>query len=202
MAYKKEKKGATLVVNQMGNNEINITGNYFNRYVHYKVNLDEKKTEINVGIHRYEPYDKPAVWKNKWLKTRFINCKQQIGSHLWYINYSAGGYNITFTEQVDRIDIGEDFKNIKKCQFLSKVASRLNQYLKQEKDNSIVLSPDAEGPNDKMYAVKPEVLISCIESVNKDFPYLLLTEQESYEHAQNIFEVTQGREPELDDLPF
>tara|TARA_B100000900_G_scaffold408299_1_gene422349 strand:- start:2225 stop:2833 length:609 start_codon:yes stop_codon:yes gene_type:complete len=202
MAYKKEKKGATLVVNQMGNSEINVTGNYFNKYVHHQVKIKQNKTTINVGTHRYEYHDKPVVWRDKWLKSRFINCKQQIGNQLWYINYSSLGYNITFTEEVNRIDIGDDFRNIKKCQWLGKIVSRLNQYFKQEKDNSIVLSPDAEGYNDKMYAVKPEILISCIESVNKDFPYLLLTEQEAYEHAQNIFEVTQGREPELDDLPF
>jgi len=203
MAYKKEKKGATLVVNQTGNMEINVTGNYFNRYVHHKVKFNEKKTEINVGTHRYEVYDKPVVWRDKWLQGRFINCKQQIGNHLWYINYSSEGYNITFTEEVDRIDIGDDFRNIKKCQWLGKVVSRLNQYFKQEKDNSIVLSPDAEGYNDKMYAVKPEILISCIESVNKDFPYLLLTEQEAYEHADNVYrEGAHVNEPELDDLPF
>tara|TARA_B100001287_G_C22681886_1_gene530937 strand:+ start:971 stop:1579 length:609 start_codon:yes stop_codon:yes gene_type:complete len=202
MAYKKEKKGATLVVNQSGNREINITGNYFNRYVHHKVKIKENKTEIHVGAHKYTDYDKPIVWRAQWLKNRFINCRQKVGNCTWYINFTPSGYVVSFEEEVDRIDIGDDFKNIKKCQFLGKVMSRLNQYFKQEKDNAIVLSPYAEGPNDKMYSIKPEVLISCIDSVNKDFPYLLMSEQEAYEHAQNIFEVTQGREPELDDLPF
>jgi len=31
---------------------------------------------------------------------------------------------------------------------------------------------------------------------------MLKSRRELCEHAQNIFEVTQGREPELDDLPF
>ena len=200
MAYKKEKRGASLVVNHFGN-QLNIVGNYFNKYVHHEVDLDEKKTKIVTGTHKYQVVDKPVVWRNKWLNSRFINCKQQIGAQLWFVDFNAHGYQISFTEEVDGIVIGNDYWNIKKCQWLGKIVSRFNQYLKQEKDNAIVLSPDAYGHN-KMHMVKPEVLISCIESVNKEFPYILKSGRESYDHAQNIFEVTQGREPELDDLPF
>ena len=200
MAYKKEKKGASLVVNHFGN-QLNIIGNYFNKFVHHEVDLDEKKTKIVTGTQKYQYIDKPVVWRDKWLQNRFINCKQQIGAQLWFVDFNAHGYQISFTEEVDSIDIGNDYWNIKKCQWLGKIVSRFNQYLKQEKDNAIVLSPDAYGHN-KMHMVKPEVLISCIESVNKEFPYILKSGRESYDHAQNIFEVTQGREPELDDLPF
>ena len=198
MAYKKEKKGASLVVNHFGN-QLNIVGNYFNKCVHHEIDLDEKKTKIVTGTHKYQVVDKPVVWRNKWLKSRFINCKQQIGTQLWFVDFNPYGYQISFTEEVDGIVIGDDYWNIKKCQWLGKIVSRLNQYLKQEKDNTIVLHPDTK---EARYMIKPEVLISCIESVNKDFPYILKSRRESYEHAQNIFEVTQGREPELDDLPF
>ena len=53
-----------------------------------------------------------------------------------------------------------------------------------------------------MHMVRPEVLVSCIEAVKEEFPYILKSREESYEYAQNIFEVTQGKEPELEDLPF
>ncbi len=198
MAYKKEKRGASLVVNQFGN-QLSIVGSYFNKWVHHEVNLDEKKTKIITGTHKYQYVDKPVVWRDKWLNSRFINCKQQIGTQLWFVDFNPYGYQISFTEEVDGIDIGNDYWNIKKCQFLGKVVSRLNQYLKQEKDNTIVIHPETK---ETRYMIKPEVLISCIESVNKEFPYMLKSGRESYEHAQNIFEVTQGREPELDDLPF
>ena len=167
MAYKKKNRGASLVVNQF-DNQLNIVGNYFNKWVHHEINLDEKKTKIVTGTQTYQLYDKPVVWRDKWLQSRFINCKQKI----------------------------------KKCQFLGKVVSKFNSYLKQEKDNAIVLHPDAEGHNDKMHMVRPEVLVSCIESVKEEFPHMLKSRRELCEHAQNIFEVTQGREPELDDLPF
>lgn len=201
MAYKKEKRGATLVVNQYGNC-LSVVGNYFNKYVHHDIDLNEKKTKIVTGTQTYQFGDKPVVWRDKWLQNRFINCKQQIDNKLWFIDFNAYGYQVSFTEEVNDIDIGDDYWNIKKCQFLGKVVSRLNKYLKQEKDNAIILHPDAEGQNDKMLMVRPDVLVSCIESVNKDFPYMLKSREESYEYAQNIFEVTQGKEPELDDLPF
>ena len=51
--------------------------------------------------------------------------------------------------------------------------------------------------------VRPEVLVSCIESVNKEFPYILKSREESYEYAVNVFkEGSHVDEPELDDLPF
>ena len=198
MAYKKEKKGASLVVNHFGN-QLNVVGNYFNKWVHHEINLDEKKTKIITGTSKYQLVDKPVVWRNKWLKSRFINCKQHIGAQLWFVDFNPYGYQISFTEEVDGIVIGDDYWNIKKCQWLGKIVSRLNQYLKQEKENTIVLHPHGNGTR---YMIKPEVLISCIKSVNKEFPYILKSRAESYEHAQNIFEATQGREPELDDLPF
>ncbi len=198
MAYKKEKRGASLVVNHF-DNQLNIVGNYFNKWVHHEINLDEKKTKIVTGTQKYQYLDKPVVWRDKWLKSKFINCKQQIDNQLWFVDFNAYGYQVSFTEEFDGIHIGDDYWNIKKCQFLGKIVSRLNQYLKQEKDNAIVLHPDAK---ETRCMIKPEVLVSCIESVNKDFPYTLKSRRESYEHAENIFEVTQGREPELDDLPF
>ena len=201
MAYKKKNRGASLVVNQF-DNQLNIVGNYFNKWVHHEINLDEKKTKIVTGTQTYQLYDKPVVWRDKWLKTRFINCKQQIDNKLWFIEFNAYGYQVSFTEHIDGVDIGDDYWNIKKCQFLGKVVSKFNSYLKQEKDNAIVLHPDAEGHNDKMHMVRPEVLVSCIESVKEEFPHMLKSRRELCEHAQNIFEVTQGREPELDDLPF
>ena len=202
MAYKKEKRGASLVVNHFGN-QLNIVGNYFNKYVHHEVDLDEKKTKIVTGTQKYQYIDKPVVWRDKWLQNRFINCKQQIGAQLWFVDFNPYGYQISFTEEVDGIVIGDDYWNIKKCQWLGKMVSRLNQYLKQEKENTIVIHPDAEWPNDKRYMLKPEILISCIESVNKEFPYILKSREESYEYAQKrYFEITEGKEPELDDLPF
>ena len=202
MAYKKEKRGATLVVNQYGNC-LSVIGNYFNKYVHHEIDLNEKKTKIVTGTHKYEIYDKPVVWRDKWLQHRFINCKQQIDNKLWFIDFNAYGYQVSFTEEVNGIDIGDDYWNIKKCQFLGKVVSRFNQYLKQEKDNAIVLHPDAKEHNDKMLMVRPEVLVSCIESVNKEFPYILKSREESYEYAVNVFkEGSHVDEPELDDLPF
>jgi len=200
MAYKKEKRGASLVVNHF-DNQLNVVGNYFDKWVHHEINLDEKKTKIKVGMGKYQYVDKPVVWRDKWLQGRFITCKQQVDEHEWYINFTAFGFDLSFTEEVNRVEIGDDYWNIKKCQFIGKVYSRLNKYLKQEKDNTIVLSPDASYHN-KIHIVKPEVLTSCIKSVNKEFPYMLKSGRESYEHAQNIFEVTQSREPELDDLPF
>ena len=200
MAYKKKNRGAGLVVNQTGN-ELNFTGNYFNKFVHHQINLDEKKTKIVTGTHKYEMYDKPVVWRDKWLNTRFINCKQIVDSQLWFIDFNAQGYQVSFTEHIDGVDIGDDYWNIKNCQFLGKVVSKLNSYLKQEKDNAIVLHPDAYGHN-KMHMIRPDVLVSCIEAVKEEFPYILKSREESYEYAQNIFEVTQGKEPELEDLPF
>ena len=202
MAYKKEKRGATLVVNQYGNC-LSVVGNYFNKYVHHEIDLNEKKTKIVTGTHKYQYVDKPVVWRDKWLQNRFINCKQQIDNKLWFIDFNAYGYQVSFTEEVNGIDIGDDYWNIKKCQFLGKVVSRLNKYLKQEKDNAIVLHPDAEGYNDKMLMVRPDVLISCIESVNKEFPYVLKSREESYEYAVSTFkESSHVNESKLDDLPF
>jgi len=199
MAYKKEKRGASLVVNQLGN-QLNIVGNYFDKWVYHEINLDEKKTKIITGTAKYQYVDKPVVWRDKWLQHRLINCKQQIGAQLWFVDFNPYAYQISFTEEVDDIDIGNDYWNIKKCQWLGKIVSRLNQYLKQEKDNAIVLHPDTK---ETRYMLKPEVLVSCIESVNKDFPYILKSREESYEHAQNIFkEGSHVDEPELDDLPF
>ena len=198
MGYKKEKRGASLVMNLLGN-QLNIVGNYFDKWVYHEINLDEKKTKIVTGTAKYQYVDKPVVWRDKWLQHRFINCEQQIEHRLWFVDFNPYGYQVSFTEEVDRIEIGDDYWNIKKCQFLGKVVSRLNQYLKQEKDNAIVIHPDTK---ETRYMIKPEVLISCIESVNKEFPYILKSREESYEYAQNIFEVTQGKEPELDDLPF
>jgi len=200
MAYKKKNRGASLVVNQF-DNQLNIAGNYFNKWVHHEINLDEKKTKIVTGTQQYQYVDKPVVWRDKWLKTRFINCKQQIDNKLWFIDFNAYGYQVSFTEHIDGVDIGNDYWNIKKCQFLGKVVSKLNSYLKQEKDNAIVLHPDAYG-HKKMHMVRPEVLVSCIEAVKGEFPYILKLKEESYEYAQNIFDVTQGKEPELEDLPF
>ena len=168
MAYKKEKRGATLVVNQYGNC-LSVVGNYFNKYVHHDIDLNEKKTKIVTGTQTYQFGDKPVVWRDKWLQNRFINCKQQIDNKLWFIDFNAYGYQVSFTEEVNDIDIGDDYWNIKKCQFLGKVVSRLNKYLKQEKDNAIILHPDAEGQNDKMLMVRPDVLVSCIDQLIRIF---------------------------------
>lgn len=201
MAYKKKNRGASLVVNQF-DNQLNIVGNYFNKWVHHEIDLNEKKTKIVTGTQGYQYLGKPVVWRDKWLKTRFINCKQQIDNKLWFIDFNAHGCQVSFTEEVNGIDIGDDYWNIKKCQFLGKVVSKLNSYLKQEKDNAIVLHPDAYGHN-KMHMVRPEVLVSCIEAVKEEFPYILKSRRESYEHAENIYrEGTHVNEPNLEDLPF
>ena len=55
--------------------------------------------------------DKPVVWRDKWLKTRFINCKQQIDNKLWFIDFNAYGYQVSFTEEVNGVDIG-DYKRL------------------------------------------------------------------------------------------
>tara|TARA_R110002012_G_scaffold5109_4_gene23245 strand:- start:196 stop:801 length:606 start_codon:yes stop_codon:yes gene_type:complete len=201
MAYKKKNRGAALIVIQTGN-ELNFTGNYFNKWVHHQVNLDEKKTKIVTGTYKYEDMDKPVVWRDNWLQHRYINFKQTVDNQLWFIDFNANGYEVSFTKHINGIDIGDDYWNIKKCQFLGKVVSNFNSYLKQNKNNAIVLHPEDKGVNAKRYIVKPEVLVSCIKAVNEEFPYTPRSREESYEYAQNVFEVTQGREPELDDLPF
>ena len=44
-------------------------------------------------------------------------------------------------------------------------------------------------------------IVSCIESVKEEIPYILKSREESYEY-RNVVDITQGREPELEDLPF
>ena len=52
-------------------------------------------------------------------------------------------------------------------------------------------------------SLRPDVLISCIKAVTKEFPHLIVdTMQENYEYGMNIFDITQGKEPELENLPF
>ena len=87
MGYKKEKRGASLVVNHF-DNQLNIVGNYFDKWVYHEINLDEKKTKIITGTAKYQYLDKPVVWRDKWLKTRFINCQQQIEHRLWFVDFN------------------------------------------------------------------------------------------------------------------
>ena len=192
MAYKKEKRGATLVVNQE-NNILIFTGTYFNKWVSHKVDLKESKTKITVGYHNHvTDVMKPVKWRDRWLQNRYIQFEQKFDNKLWYINFDAHGIQVHYTEEINGIHIGEDYKNINKAKFIGKLVSNLNSYLKQEKDNAIILHPKAEGNNTKLYMIRPDILPSCFKTAT----------QESYEYAQNIFEVTQGIEPDFDDLPF
>lgn len=203
MAYKKKNKGATLVVNQE-DNILNFTGTYFNKWVSHRADLKENKTKIIVGYNNHvTDVMKPVKWRDKWLQDRYIHFEQEFDNKLWCINFDAYGIQIHYTQEIDGVHIGEDYRNINKAKFMGKLVSKLNNYLKQEKDNAIILHPKAEGNNTKLYMIRPDILPSCFKTAAEENKYLRMdTTQESYEYAQNIYETTQGKEPDFDDLPF
>ena len=202
--YKKKNRGATLIAQKLGNT-IEITCSYFDKWVAHSANLDKNETKITVGYHKHPGiYGKAVKWRSEWLKTRFIDCNEKIDNMTWYININPHSAMINTEEIIPGIHIGEDFRNINKAKFVAKVASKLNSLLKQEKENVVRQHYDNIVNDDyTRLSLEPGVLESCIKIVTEELPYLVIDkEQADYEYGINIFDISQGKEPELDDLPF
>ncbi len=203
-AYKKKCRGAELIIQHLGDNLL-LSTHYFNKHSHYDINLKEKTTEVTHGTQKYKsdrgksPYVK---WRDEWLGKRFINCDVNIDNELWYMDITP--YSFTLYKKINRNDIfmGNDFRNIQHCKFVDKVGSKLNSLLKQERDNVVIPHNDKDKESPRL-SLAPGTLESCIKAVKEEFPFLLPpNSNDGYEYAQNIVEITQGREPNLDDLPF
>ena len=204
MAYKKKNRGAQLVAQKEGN-LLRFTCSYFDKWVMHEADLDKQQTEVNVGFHYYPiAYcNKPLKWMKNLLGNKFIDYTQEFDGAKWDIDLTSGGKRVIMKKVVPGIHIGDDFRNIVLGKFVSKVASSLSSYLKQEGLNAVVdhYDYDADSPR-KM--LRPDILPSCINAVIEEFPHLDPNTDlnNQYEYAQNIFEVTQGKEPDLEDLPF
>ena len=51
--------------------------------------------------------------------------------------------------------------------------------------------------------LRPDILPTCIDAVVKEFPHLdPNTDLNNQYEYRNVVDISQGREPELEDLPF
>ena len=203
MAYKKKNRGAQLIAQKEGN-LLRFTCSYFDKWVMHEADLDKQETNVMVGFHYY-PFQysqKPLKWMQNLLGKQFIDYTQEFDGAKWDIDLTSGGKRVIMKKVVPGIHIGDDFRNIVLAKFVAKVASNLSSYLKQEGLDAVVQHPDDADSPRKM--LRPDILPTCIDAVVKEFPHLDPNTDlnNQYEYAQNIFEVTQGREPELEDLPF
>jgi len=203
MAYKKKNKGAGLLVQKI-DNLIEISCNYFDKWVTHSADLDKQETKIMVGYHNHPGmFGKPVKWKSEWLKTKFIDNVQKVGNETWYISIDSYSARVNIERTVSGIHIGEDFKNIIKAKFVAKVASKINSYIKQERDLSIIPHYDNADEDNPRMSLRPDVLISCIKAVTEEFPHLdPNTDLNNQYEYRNVFDFVASKEPELEDLPF
>ena len=203
MAYKKKNRGAQLVAQKEGN-LLRFTCSYFDKWVMHEADLDKQQTEVNVGFHYYPiAYcNKPLKWMKNLLGNKFIDYTQEFDGAKWDIDLTSGGKRVIMKKVVPGIHIGDDFRNIVLGKFVSKVASSLSSYLKQEGLNAVVdyYDSDADSPR-KM--LRPDILPTCINAVIKEFPHLdPNTDLNNQYDYTNVVDITQGKEADLEDLPF
>ena len=180
MAYKKKNRGAQLVAQKEGN-LLRFTCSYFDKWVMHEADLDKQQTEVMVGFHYYpvQYCNKPLKWMKNLLGNQFIDYTQEFDGAKWDIDLTSGGKRLTMKKTVPGIHIGDDFRNIVLGKFVAKVASSPRKML------------------------RPDILPTCIDAVVKEFPHLdPNTDLNNQYEYRNVVDISQGREPELEDLPF
>ncbi len=203
MAYKKKNRGAQLVAQKEGN-LLRFSCSYYDKWVMHEADLVKQETELIVGFQNYSmQYSiKPLRWMKNLLGKQFIDYTQEFDGAKWDIDLTSGGKRVTMKKVIPGIHIGDDFRNIVLGKFVAKVASSLSSYLKQEGLSAVVqhYDYDADSPR-KM--LRPDILPTCIDAVIKEFPHLdPNTDLNNQYEYRNVVDITQGREPDLEDLPF
>ena len=202
MAYKKKNRGAGLTV-QKESNVLRFSCTYFDKWVMHEAELDKQQTEVMVGFHYYpvQYNNKPLKWMKNLLGNQFIDYTQEFDGAKWDIDLTSGGKRVIMRKVIPGIHIGDDFRNLNLAKFVAKVASNLSSYLKQEGLDAVVQHPDDADSPRKM--LRPDILPTCIAAVIKEFPYLdPNTDHNAVHDYRNVVDISQGREPELEDLPF
>jgi len=203
MAYKKKNRGANLTV-QKESNVLRFSCTYFDKWVMHEADLDKQQTEVMVGYHYYpvQYNNKPLKWMKNLLGNQFIDYTQEFDGRTWDIDITSGGKRLIMRKVVPGIHIGDDFRNIVLGKFVSKVASSLSSYLKQEGLSAVVQHYDYDTDSPRRM-LRPDILPTCIEAVITEFPHLNPnTDLNNQYEYRNVVDITQGREPELEDLPF
>ena len=201
MAYKKKNRGAQLIAQKEGN-LLRFTCSYFDKWVMHEADLDKQQTEVMVGFHYYPVQYKPLKWMKNLLGNQFIDYTQEFDGAKWDIDLTSGGKRVIMKKVVPGIHIGDDFRNIVLGKFVAKVASSLTSYLKQEGLDAVVQHPDYDVDSPRKM-LRPDILPTCIDAVVKEFPYLdPNTDHNAVHDYRNVVDISQGREPELEDLPF
>lgn len=203
MAYKKKNRGAQLVAKKEGN-VLTFSCAYYDKWVMHEANLDKQETEVMVGFHSYPlQYSwKPLKWMKNLLGNQFIDYTQEFDGAEWDIDLTSGGKRVSMRKVVPGIHIGDDFRNINLGKFVAKVASSLSRYLKQEGLNAVVQHYDSVADSPRKM-LRPDILPTCINAVIEEFPHLdPNTDLNNQYEYRNVVDITQGREPDLDDLPF
>ena len=201
--YKKKNKGAGLLVQKL-DNVIEIGCNYFDKWVTHSADLDKNETKIMVGFHYYpiQYSNKPLRWMKNLLGNQFIDYTQEFDGAEWDIDLTSGGKRVIMKWVVPGIHIGDDFRNILLGKFVAKVASSLSSYLKQEGLSAVVQHYDSDADSPRKM-LRPDILPTCIDAVIKEYQHLdPNTNLNNLYEYKNILDISQGREPELDDLPF
>jgi hypothetical protein len=203
MAYKKKNRGASLVA-QKEDNLLRFTCSYFDKWVMHEADLDRQETEVIVGFHYYpfQHQNKPLKWMKNLLGKQFIDYRQEFDGAKWDIDLTSSGKRVTMRKVIPGIHIGDDFRNINLGKFVAKVASNLSSYLKQEGLSAVVQHYDSVADSPRKM-LRPDILPTCIDAVVKEFPHLdPNTDLNNQYEYRNVFDITQGREPDLEDLPF
>ena len=199
--YKKKNKGAQLIAQKEGN-LLRFTCSYFDKWVMHEADLDKQQTEVMVGFHYYPVHYKPLKWMKNLLGNQFIDYTQEFDGRKWDIDLVSSGKRVIMKKVVPGIHIGDDFRNINLAKFVAKVASNLSSYLKQEGLDAVVQHPDYDIDSPRKM-LRPDILPTCIDAVVKEFPYLdPNTDHNAVHDYRNVVDISQGREPELEDLPF
>ena len=133
---------------------------------------------------------------------KFIDYTQEFDGAKWDIDLTSGGKRVIMKKVVPGIHIGDDFRNIVLGKFVAKVASSLSSYLKQEGLDAVVQHPDYDADSPRKM-LRPDILPTCIDAVVKEFPHLdPNTDLNNQYEYRNVVDISQGREPELENLPF
>lgn len=203
MAYKKKNRGAQLVAQKEGN-LLRFTCSYFDKWVMHEADLDKQETQVMVGFHYYpiQYCNKPLKWMQNLLGNQFIDYTQEFDGAKWDIDLTSGGKRVIMKKVVPGIHIGDDFRNIVLGKFVAKVASGLSSYLKQEGLNAVVQHYDSDADSPRKM-LRPDILPTCINAVIEEYPHLdPNTDLNNQYEYRNVVDISQGREPELEDLPF
>jgi hypothetical protein len=207
MAYKKKNRGAGLTVRKE-DNILTFMCSYFDKWVMHEVDLDKQQTEVMIGFHYYPVQSKPLKWMQNILGNQFIDYTQEFDGATWDIDLTNHGKKVIMKKTIPSILIGDDFRNINLAKFVAKVASNLSSYLKQEGLDAVVdhhsnLYHNTIVADSPRKMLRPDILPTCIEVVINEFPHLDPNIDHNAIHDyRNVVEITQGREPELEDLPF